>query len=103
MEVHIFRGNQIIKESRQKIGTFSVMGKIQKGSIKLALWLGMQKNKLRAAPKSSLKKPLIKIFQGKISKEKAAIKIKIILKEKFNLSISKEEILQAIPAGGFSL
>ena len=99
MEVHIFRGEQISKELGQKTGTFSVIGKVQKGFVKLELWLGIQKRKLRAAPKSCFKKPLIKIVPGKMSKEKTIDKIHNILKKRF----SKEEIAQAIPAGGFKL
>ena len=103
MEIHVFRGSQAVKEKRQKVGTFTVIGKVQRGFVRLELWLGIQKKKLRAAPRSCFKKPLMRILPGKISKEKAAIKIKEILKEKFSLSVSKDEILQAIPAGGFSL
>lgn len=100
VEVHIFKHEQIFKEPKQKTGTFSVLGKVQKVFIVPELWLGIQKGKLRATPKNCLKKPLLKLLPGKIPKEKAIGEIKERLK-KFNLN--EEEIAQAIPAGGFSL
>lgn len=102
MEVHIFKGEQMMKEKDMKAGTFGVFGKVQKAKVKLELWLGMQKGKLRAAPKACFKKPLMKITPGKTSKEKAAEMIKNRLDE-MNAKTSKEEIASAIPAGGFTI
>ena len=102
IEVHIFKADQIFKEKKQKIGTFSVLGKVDKVFVKPELWLGVQKTKVRAASKSCFKKPLIKILPGRISKEKAINKIQTKLK-KFGLSFNKEEIAQAIPADGFKI
>ncbi len=102
MEVHMFKADQIFKEKRQKTGTFSVVGKVQKCHVKLELWLGIQKKKLRATPKSCFENPLIKILPGKISKEKAIDKIKDML-EKKRYKFSKEEVASAIPAGSFEL
>ena len=102
MEVHIFRGSQVIKEPAQKIGSFCVLSKIQGMKVKLKLGLKVQKNKLRAVPVVKGSKVLILLEPGRIKKEKAAEKIKEILKQKFNLCFSKEEILQAIPSGGFN-
>jgi len=103
MEVHIFKGEQIVKDGKMKTGTFGVLGKVQKIKVALELWIGVQKGKMRAVPKSCLEKPLIKITPGKIEKRKAAEIIKKALEEKFNLKKNTEEIEQAIPAGGFKL
>ncbi len=99
IEVHIFKSSQIFKEKKEKTGTFNVLGNVNKVFVKPELWLGKQKDKLRAVPKSCLKKPLIKIMPGKITKEKVINKIKDRLKGKFE----KDEIASAIPSGGFKL
>jgi hypothetical protein len=104
MEINVFRGNQTLKETKQKIGTFTVIGKVKKIKAKLKLNLIIQKDKIRAVPQipqstKSLIKSLFSLEPGNISKEKTAEKIKKIFKDKFN----KEEILQAIPAGGFKI
>jgi len=101
MEVHIFSGEQIIKANDMKTGTFGVVGKIKKMSVFLELWIGLQKGKLRAVPKSCLENPLIKIMPGKIEKRKTAEAVRKILDEKFKISKTTEEIEQAMPAGGF--
>ena len=101
MEVHIFKGAQIVKADEMKTGTFGVLGKVKSMKVPLELWIGMQKGKLRAVPKSCLENPLIKITPGKIEKGKAAEIIRKMLEEKFNLDKNAEEIEQAIPAGGF--
>jgi hypothetical protein len=101
-EVHIFTSDQIIKEKGQAIGSFIVIGKVQKASVKIELWLGVQKGKLYAAAKTCFEKPLIKLAPGKLSKEKATEKIKEKL-EKLDLKFSEQDITSAIPAGGFTL
>jgi hypothetical protein len=102
MEVHIFKGEQMTKGKDMKAGTFGVIGKVQKTKAKLELWLGIQKNRLRAAPKTCFKKPLIKISPGSITKEKAAEIIKRRLDE-MKIRLKEENINGAIPAGGFEL
>ena len=102
MEVHIFKGEQMMKERAMKTGTFGVIGKVQKTKVKLELWLGIQKDRLRAAPKSCFKRPLMKIIPGKMGKEKAAEMIKKKL-DIMKIKASKEDIMGAIPAGGFEL
>jgi len=102
MEVHIFKGEQLTKGKGMKMGTFAVFGRVAKAKVKLELWLGMQNGKLRAAPKSCLKEPLIKLEPGKVDKKKAVI----ILKEKLqehDVNVTIEDIMQALPAGGFKL
>ena len=102
VEIHIFKSEQIFKEKRQKTGTFSILGKVQKTKVKPILWLGVQKNELRAAPISCFKEPLLKILPGRVSKEKVILEIRKRL-EKKRLAFSKEEIAKAIPSGGFSV
>jgi len=102
MEVHIFKKEQVIKEKKQKTGTFSVLGKVQKAKVRLKLCLKIQKKKIRAVPITK-SKCLAILVPGKLSKEKIAERIKEILKKKFKKEFSKEEIMQAIPAGGFSI
>lgn len=99
VKVHVFKGGQTIKQKSQKIGAFSVIGKVQEATVELKLGLLFQQNKLRAVP-LSVGKTFAKIWPGKLSKEKTAEKIKQILKEE-GINLEKEEILQAIPAGGF--
>ncbi|UZE93565.1 MAG: DUF814 domain-containing protein [Candidatus Pacearchaeota archaeon] len=100
MEVHVFKGEQILKEKRQKAGTFSVLGRVQKARIKLQLGIKIQKKKIRAVPIIQKTRYLIFLRPGKIPKEKTAGKIKEIL-EKKRYKFTREEILQAIPSGGF--
>ncbi len=78
MEVHIFKKEQVIKEKKQKIGTFSVLGRVQKAKVKLKLCLKIQKKKIRAVPKIQKIKCLITLTPGNLSKEKTAEKIKYI-------------------------
>ena len=99
--IHLFKGNQTSKESGQKTGTFSVIGKIQEAKVELKLGLLFQQNKLRAVP-LSVGKTFLKIEPGKIDKEKIAEKIKGILKKE-GINVDKEEILRAIPSGKFRI
>lgn len=101
-EVHIFRTEQIAKEKRSAVGSFTVLGKIQKISVELELWLGIQKGELRAAPRSCFEKTFVKMVPGKMSKDKAIAEIKKKLDEE-GLDIKEDEIASAIPAGGFKL
>lgn len=70
LEVHIFKGEQLTKGKGMKIGTFAVRGHVKKAKVKLELWLGMQNGKLRGAPKSCLKEPLIKLEPGRSIRKK---------------------------------
>ncbi|UCD21060.1 MAG: DUF814 domain-containing protein [archaeon] len=92
-EVHIFRGNQVYKDKKMKKGTFGVLGKVQKKKVPLVLYLKKQKGVLRAVPFVTKHR----ILPGRIPKEKVAE----IIAEK--LKVKKQEVLQAIPAGGFKL
>ena len=100
IEIHIFSPGQIFKDKRAKTGTFNVIGKVKTITVNLELYLTIQENKLRAVPETAAKEKLILIRPGKINKEKFANILKAKLKEK-NLNFSEEEILSAIPSGGF--
>ena len=101
-DVHIFSADQIAKERGSAVGSFTVLGKIRKISVELELWLGIQKGKLAALPKSCLEKPLIKLAPGKMSKEIAIRMIKTKL-DRLGIIFKEDEIASAIPAGGFKL
>jgi predicted ribosome quality control (RQC) complex YloA/Tae2 family protein len=97
VEVDIFRISQIFKEKGMKTGTFGVAGS-ESRKVELKLYLTMQEGVLRAVPfKSKLGNEIIEIIPGKIDKEKMADKIAK------KTGANKEEIMQAIPAGGFKL
>ena len=100
VEIHVFSPEQIFKDKKAKKGTFNVIGKTKSLSVKLELYLTIQENKLRAVPETAAKSKLFLIKPGDIEKEKFAK----ILKEKLksiNLNFSEDEILSAIPSGGF--
>ncbi len=100
--VHIFEMKQLYKDVREKIGTWKVVGNIDKINVPLKLILTKQKGVLRAIPPSSLKKiekPLLTIFPGKTQKEKIATAIAILL----NGEIKLQEIISSLPSGGARL
>ena len=83
-----------------KIGTWQVSGKIKKIETPLELVLIEQEKVLRAVPLSLVKgnRDIIKIIPGKITKEEKIIQ----LLKKLGNKYSKEEIISALPSGGFS-
>lgn len=109
-EIHIFKGEQVFKEKGMKKGTFGVLGKVIRKKVELKLTLTFQKNekgifKLRAVPLSCYKKemlPKIILEPGKIKKEEAALQIHEYL-AKNGKEVPVQEILEAIPAGGFKI
>ena len=103
-EVHIFSGKQVVKSGCMKTGTFGIVGAVKKKKVVLALTLCFQEKTLRAVPlKTADKQGMLIITPGRIEKEKAAEKILSLLKESFNVAVSKEDILSAIPSGGFEI
>jgi hypothetical protein len=97
-EVDVFTTEQISKDERMKMGTFGVTGKIQRKTAKLELSLDFQKGKLRAVPKTVVKKPFVFLIPGTLDKEAAAQLLVKIIKDRFNYIMSKEEIMAAIPS-----
>jgi len=97
--IDVFTKNQIGKKKDMKSGTFGVVGNVQHKTIVLKLVLVKQKKKLRAVPTKAVKKKdvLMEIVPGKVTKQKAAE----IISEK--LGVDKEEVLNALPTGGFKI
>jgi len=103
-EVHVFSGKQVVKSKGMKEGTFGITGAVKKKNIELKLTLCFQEKILRAVPKETAgKEGMLILTPGKIEKDKAAEKIVSMLNEKFNVSVSKEDVLSAIPSGGFEI
>jgi len=98
IEIDIFKGKQIYKNKSMKTGTFGIHGAKKLLKIKPKLFLIIQKGILRSVPESIKEKKLIEITPGNLSKEISTKNIARTLKEKYNLLISKSEILQALPS-----
>ncbi len=97
-DIDIFLTEQLIKKKNMKLGTFGVMGKIDKKEAELKLVLTIQRGVLRAVPEKTIKasdKKFIKIIPGDISKEELSKKIAKKLKKQ------EEEVLNALPTGKF--
>ncbi|MFA5992632.1 MAG: NFACT RNA binding domain-containing protein [Candidatus Pacearchaeota archaeon] len=95
--VDIFRVNQITKTKGMKSGTFGVIGKVEYKKAHLRLYLTQQKGILRAVPFNDKAKHTICIVPGSVSKEHFAEQIAI------KLEVVREEVLQALPSGGFRI
>ena len=94
--VDVFTSEQIVKKRGMKEGTFGVIGKIDRRAVELKLVLIEQKGVLRAVPEASSKgKKLMVLVPGEKPKEKYAYEISEKLKKK------KDEVLNALPTGGF--
>jgi len=93
--VDIFSSLQINKKKNMKTGTFGVAGDVIRKEVELKLYFTKQKNKIRAVPQ--LNKNALCIIPGNIPKEKIAEE----LMEK--LKAGKDEILNALPTGGFEI
>ena len=99
VKVDIFTGKQVSKKKTMKRGTFGVLGKVNEKKVELVLYLTKQKGKFRAVPKTD--KKILKLLPGNLDKEKTALKISEMLK--LTRIKDKQEIMQAIPAGGFKI
>jgi len=97
-EIHIFKGDQVIKNKGMKTGTFGVMGSVKRKKVELKLALDFQKSKLRAIPLSAAKKKIMILIPGKLDKVQATRRILDVIKNKYNYPISKEEVMAAIPS-----
>lgn len=94
--VDVFTSENISKKKGMKSGTFGVSITRGRKIVELKLVLLKQDGILRAVPlKTSGKKEGICIIPGKIDKDKFAGEISLKLKA------SKEEVLNALPSGGF--
>lgn len=100
--VDIFKLSQLHKTKQMNVGTWGIKGGVLKKTVNLELALTKQENKLRAVPIPTVKNKkniLVKIIPGKIDKVEMLPKIQLEIKE----SLSQEELLQALPAGGLSI
>ena len=104
VEVHFFKLSEIVKEKSMKTGTWGVAGRIGKIKVKLELMLVIQKKTLRAVPEKTVKKNevLLHVIPGRVDKEKMAGKIIDVLKKK-EVSVKKNDVLAALPAGGVKI
>ncbi len=97
-QVDVFLSEQIYKLKSMKVGTFGIKGPVDRRKVQLKLVLISQENVLRATPEQSVK-PKSKIYYmllpGKMNKEELALDLAAKLKK------SKEEVLNALPTGGF--
>lgn len=100
-QVDIFTSSQIHKNPEMKSGTWGVYGKVQALIVKLELAIAKQKGTIRAVPLKYLKdnKNVVKIFPGNIDKNDMLAKLEIELNE----SLSREEVLSALPTGKFKV
>ena len=104
VDIDIFKGSQLYKDKNMKIGTFGINGKKENKKVKPELVLVIQKGKLRAVPKIKRDEEILAdIKPGKLTKDEAVDKIAKKIKDKFNLPISKDEIMQAIPSGNINV
>jgi hypothetical protein len=97
-EIDIFKKNDVYKSKEMKQGTFGVRKKQKSKIVKLKLVLTTQKDILRAIPEESLEKKqkiLLRFVPGGINKEEFADKISK------NFNKPKDEVLNALPTGGF--
>ena len=103
ISVDIFKGENIYKIKSMKTGTFGVKGEKKTVKIKPELVIVIQKGRARAVPKTTKEEILAEIKPGNLSKEEAAEKISKKIRDKYQLPISKEEIMSAIPSGNLSV
>jgi len=102
-EIHIFRGEQVTKERKMKVGTFGILGSVERKKVPLKLALTIQRGKIRAVPLSVAKKRLLLLTPGKLDKDTATSQIVRIIKDKYSYPVTKEEIMSAIPSGNISI
>ncbi len=98
IEVHAFKPEDVYKSKSMPLGTYGVKKTLKQLKVKPEIGIGMKDKKLQCSPVSALDKVYIVLKQGKLMKEKAAEKIKALLEAK-GLRVSKEQIMQLIPAG----
>jgi len=97
-EIHIFKGEQVVKKKNMSTGTFGIMGNPEKKTVELKLGLDFQEGKLRAIPLGAAKKNIITLVPGEMSKEQAAEKIAEIIRTKIFYPIKIDEVMSAIPS-----
>ena len=102
-EVHVFKAEDIYKNKGMKEGTFGVKKIAKRLRVSLKLGVMLRNDKFVVAPVWDVERKLFfGLHPGKLEKERTAEYITSTLK-KFKINISKERIMQLIPAGGFRL
>lgn len=96
--IDCFTAAQIHKDKTMHEGTWGVYGTVQHLSVQLELVIVKQQGVVRAVPPfKHTGKKLIALCPGHITKDEMLPKLEIEL----NRPLSKEEVLSALPAGGF--
>ncbi len=103
ISIDIFKGKQVYKIKGMKTGTFGVKGEKKTMKVKPELVIIIQKGRVRAVPRSDKDERLAEIKHGDLTKEEAADRISKIIKDKYHLPVSKEEIMAAIPSGNLEV
>ncbi len=103
IDIDIFKGEQIYKTREMKTGTFGIKRDKKTTKVNLKLFLVIQKGKFRAVPANGKEKKLAEIKPGKLTKKQASEKLAKIIRDKFHLPVSKDEIMQAIPSDKLSV
>ncbi|MDP3881590.1 MAG: NFACT RNA binding domain-containing protein [Nanoarchaeota archaeon] len=101
-EVHIFQTSDLYKTKNMKEGTWGVIGNIKKIRVNLRLILVRQEGILRAVSEKtarSIKEKKVRLAPGKIDKDKLAFHIKSAC----GIEFDQQELLSAIPSGGFKI
>ena len=100
--VGVFNSVQLNKNKGMQTGSWRVTGEVKEIHAQLELALTKQQGALRAVPSKSIKNKndiLLEIMPGKIDKKDMPAKLSLELKYSF----SQEEILSALPTGGFKI
>ncbi len=102
-EIHVFNSKDLQKDKNMKTGTWRVNKIKQKMNVPLELYLTQQEGILRAVPEKAIKlksERILRVFPGNISKEDILPKLQIDFPD---FEFNKEELLQALPAGGLKV
>ncbi|NCN98657.1 hypothetical protein COU62_01705 [Candidatus Pacearchaeota archaeon CG10_big_fil_rev_8_21_14_0_10_35_219] len=102
-KVNIFKSSQLQKIKGMKIGTWGVLGRVEKMEVSLKLVLTKQKNVWKAVPEKSAGKKILGICPGNVDKEKRISVLIDKIKEKSKMKIDKNQLIAALPAGGFEI
>jgi len=101
-DVYYIKPDQIKKELGLPKGTFMIYGKRNYLKPVIELAIGLYQNKAMCGPTESIKKHCknyLIIKQGYTKKSDIAKKVRYFIKEKENIEIPLDEIMQALPPG----
>lgn len=95
--VDMFFSSDLFKLKDMKAGTFGVAKKLKSMKVRLELCLEVQEGKLRAVPRRRVATSNIVLKPGKTPKEKVVEELSKMT------GFKKEEVLEALPTGGFDI